>query len=163
MSNALHESDSLDQRCSSTISLVNVRRRCDNHRALAHAIPAPQTGKCRRTGNAAARAFAFQGRCFGRDEACCGSARFRVVADRLFCGYLLEGAVHAARYTARCVRGLAGSTPAVPTKAPSCRQGAATPANGPAWAAPKNTGTPNHPEPAVRPFRQGPGKLGRPW
>jgi hypothetical protein len=52
------------QYCGSTIELVNVWDHCDNHRALAHVFPAPSRARWSRTGNAAARAFAFQGRCF---------------------------------------------------------------------------------------------------
>lgn len=56
----LHRMHSMNQWCGSTIELVNVRHHCDNHRALAHAIPALNWAKWCLTGNAAARAFAFQ-------------------------------------------------------------------------------------------------------
>jgi hypothetical protein len=118
MSIALHESNSLDQRCSSTISLVNVWDHCDNLRALAHAIPALSWARWSRTGNAAARAFAFQGRCFVVVGVIAGIATPRARMSACFSGSRALTGEAASRWIASSGH----------HKAPSCRQGAATPA-----------------------------------
>lgn len=59
----LHRTHSMNQCCGSTMELVNGVTAPDNTRALAHAFLALR-GRCRHTGSAAARAFAFQGRRF---------------------------------------------------------------------------------------------------
>jgi hypothetical protein len=99
------------------IAVVNVSDHRDNRASpFTHAFQAPKTGTVvAHRERSSERAFAFLRRCLvgmRRVVVRHGSA----LADRLFCGYLLESASHAAPYTAGCVRGLAGSTPAVPTK-----------------------------------------------
>ncbi len=78
------------------------------------------------------------------------------LVHRLFCGYLLELSAmlqQARTYTAGCVRGLAGSTPAPLTNQGVTRQGAS--ANSLHGLNPRNTGTRYLREIAEQPVREG--------
>jgi hypothetical protein len=114
-----------------TITLVNVWHHSDNHRASSFRVSAPQTGD----GDAAPEmrklgAFAFQGRCF-------------VVVRREGSRRPEDGQRGRSPLVVTCtpvaLRGVRWFESSGHHKAPSCRQGAATPANGPAWAAPGQT------------------------
>jgi hypothetical protein len=103
----------------------------DNRRALAHRVLPSRDGAATLE-TRAARAFAFQGRCLW-ERVTLG------VAHRNCCRCESGEGSDASRKQMEKV----GSIPTALPQAPFCRQGAATPANGPAWAAPRITGTPH--------------------
>jgi hypothetical protein len=111
----------------STISLVNVRDHCDNHRALAHAIPALRWARWSRTGSAAARAFAFLGRCF--DVALPRDVSGPRLRQRMMRRSVKSREVGGHPQSPLRARVAASAQP--PLQSIVCRQGAATPANGP--------------------------------
>jgi hypothetical protein len=145
----------MSQHCGSTIRLSTCGHTATITEPLSLYSQPLRRATCVRTGNAEVGAFAFQRRRFGRDEACCGSARFRVGRIASSVATCLKAQCMPRVYTAGCVRGLAGSTPAVPTKAPSTSGRKLTQLMGLHGPHPRNTGRFFTRAIAAQPVREG--------